>query len=124
MHKDKMKIIYQHGEMDVKTVLAKCQGNEGDAHQIIETAIRRFIESEIKITINTLQSLGESIRGLALSLEELRKTLKQDPKQQLELYELRSWLTRNEVKEWQRFIAQQEAKPIPNNPFEGTNVPF
>ena len=122
MHKDKMKIIYSPGEMALAVVIHKCGGDENMAHVIIEKALNRFIESEIKITINTLIELGETIRSLSLSLEELRDTLKQDPKKQLELYELRTWLTINEVKEWQSFIAHREA--LPTNPFEEGDVPF
>ena len=92
------------------------------AHVIIEKALNRFIESEIKITINTLLELGETIRVLALTLDELRTAANQDPKKQLELYELRSWLTHNEAKEWKDFIAHREA--LPTNPFEEGDVPF
>jgi len=122
MHKDKMKIIYSPGEMSLAVVLHKCGGDENMAHIIIEKAIKRFIESEIKITINTLKELGETIRILALSLEELRRTLKQDTKNQLGLYELRTWLTINEVREWEDFIVHREA--LPTNPFEECDVPF
>ena len=122
MHKDKMKIIYSPGEMSLAVVLHKCGGDENMAHIIIEKAIKRFIESEIKITINTLIELGETIRSLSLSLEELRETLRQDPKKQLELYELRTWLSLNEAKEWKDFIAHREA--LPTNPFEEGDVPF
>ena len=122
MHKDKMKIIYAPGEMALAVVLDKCNGDENEAHIIIEKALKRYIKSEIKITINTLIELGETIRSLSLSLEELNDTLKQDPKKQLELYELRTWLSLNEAKEWKDFIAHREA--LPTNPFEEGDVPF
>lgn len=122
MHKDKMKIIYSPGEMALAVVIHKCGGDENMAHVIIEKALNRFIESEIKITINTLLELGETIRVLALTLDELRTAANQDPKKQLELYELRSWLTHNEAKEWKDFIAHREA--LPTNPFEEGDVPF
>ena len=117
-----MKIIYAPGEMALAVVLHKCGGDENMAHVIIEKALKRYIKSEIKITINTLIELGETIRSLALSLEELNDTLKQDPKKQLELYELRTWLSLNEAKEWKAFIAHREA--LPSNPFEEGDVPF
>ena len=123
MHKDKMKIIYEHGQMDVTTILKKCNGDETAAHTVIEKAVKRYIDSEVRITIHTLKSLGETIRTLSLTLEELIAAKRHDIKQQLELYEIRTWLSINEVKEWQAFIASQEARPV--NPFDATtDVPF
>ena len=120
MHKDKMKIIYEHGQMDVTNVLKKCNGDKNQAHFIIEKAIKRYIDSEIRITIETLATLGDSIRSLSITIEELLLTKETDLKNQLNLYELRSFLTINEVKEWQNFIAHQEATPT----FDGNDVPF
>ncbi len=123
MNKDKMKIIYEHGQMDVTNVLKKCNGDKNEAHITIEKAIKRYIDSEIRITIHTMKELGETIRSLSLTLEELLAAKQHDTKEQLELYEIRTWLTINEVKEWQSFIASQEARPV--NPFDATtDVPF
>ena len=125
MHKDKMKIIYEQGQMDVTTILKKCNGDTNEAHITIEKAVSRFIDSEIRISINTLQELSKTLHAIASNLETLREAKRFDIKYQLEIDEVRTWLSINQVKEWQRFISHQEALPANQNAFDTTtDVPF